>query len=59
MIRLKSLYMLLGGDINHLQRGGIFEQYYEGANAAGFGNNNNRDGQNGQNGQNGNNSISI
>ena len=28
MVRLKSMYVLLGGDIHHLQKGGIFEKYY-------------------------------
>ena len=28
MIRLKSLYILLGGDINHLQKNSILEKYY-------------------------------
>ena len=28
MVRLKSLYVLLGGDINHLQKNSIIEKYY-------------------------------
>jgi hypothetical protein len=30
MVRLKSMYVLLGGDINRLQRASIFERYYSG-----------------------------
>ncbi len=29
IVRLKSLYVLLGGDINRLQEGSLFERYYE------------------------------
>lgn len=29
MVRLKSMYILLGGDINHLQGQSLFEQYYQ------------------------------
>ena len=32
MIRLKSMYVLVGGDIHHLQKEGLFEQYYGGNN---------------------------
>lgn len=28
MVRLKSMYILMGGDINRLQRNSIFERYY-------------------------------
>ena len=30
MIRLKSMYVLMGGDIHQLQKGGLFEKYYGG-----------------------------
>jgi hypothetical protein len=30
MVRLKSMYILMGGDINRLQRGSLFEKYYGG-----------------------------
>ena len=29
IIRLKYMYILLGGDINYLQRKSIFERYYQ------------------------------
>lgn len=29
MIRLKSMYILMGGDINKLQRASLFEKYYQ------------------------------
>lgn len=29
MIRLKSMYILMGGDINKLQRSSLFEKYYQ------------------------------
>lgn len=29
MIKLKSLYVLLGGDINKLQEEGLIEKYYK------------------------------
>ena len=28
MVRLKSMYVLLGGDINHLQQASLFKKYY-------------------------------
>lgn len=30
MVRLKSMYILMGGDINRLQRASLFERYYQG-----------------------------
>jgi hypothetical protein len=29
MVRLKSMYLLLGGDIIQLQKGSLFEPYYQ------------------------------
>jgi hypothetical protein len=29
MIRLKSMYILMGGEINKLQRNNLFERYYQ------------------------------
>lgn len=34
MVRLKSMYILMGGDINRLQRGSLFERYYGGGEEA-------------------------
>lgn len=34
MVRLKSMYILMGGDINRLQRGSLFEKYYGGGEEA-------------------------
>lgn len=32
MIRLKSMFVLMGGDINRLQSESLFERYYRGSN---------------------------